>query len=56
MTELCDTDDEDVDSVVAPSDISWFTDSDDDHDADVTADDVTTAAATDEHGLTVSSG
>ena len=36
MTELCDTNDEDVDSVVAPSDMSWFTDSDDDQDADAT--------------------
>ena len=60
MTGLCDTDDEDLDSVVAPSDISWFTDSDDDHDDDddddVTTDDVTTPVATDEHKLTVSSG
>ena len=44
MTELCDIDNRDVDSIVAPSDISWFTDSNDDHN-DVTTDDVTTAVA-----------
>ena len=46
MTELCDTDNEDADSVVAPSDISWFTDSEDDDDDD-DDDDVTTAVSTD---------